>query len=107
MNDYSETDKKIFDWYEIAMDILCMAYSMEETDRIKRLAEIYEELLEKVKMLCKESGMYRYINEAFLRTWYFNKNKDRLGMNPETSPLIKGFIEIEKYGYFFTKELNL
>lgn len=107
MNDYSETDEKIFDWYEIAMDILCMAYSMEEPDRIKKLIEIYEELLEKVKMLCKESGMYRYINESFLRTWYFNKNKRRLNKKAEDSPLIHGFQFMEKAGYFFNKWIDL
>lgn len=107
MNDYSEIDKKIFDWYEIAMDILCMAYSMEETDRIKKLIEIYEEIMKSVKDLIKNSNFYKYVDEVFLRKWYYSKNKDRMGMNPETSPLIKGFIEIEKYGYFFTRELNL
>ena len=107
MNDYSQIDEKIFAWYEIAMDILCMAYGVDDIYQITRLVETYEDIMKSVKNLIKKSNFYKYVNEPFLRRWYYSKNKNRLNMNPNESLLIKGFIQIEKNGYFFTKELNL
>ena len=107
MNDYSQIDEKIFDWYEIAMDILCMVYSVDDIYQIIRLVETYEDIMKSVKDLIGKSNFYKYIDEGFLRRWYYAKNKDRLNMNPNESPLIKGFIKIEEKGYFFTRELNL
>lgn len=107
MNDCDKLDERIFAWYEIAMDILCMAYAVDDIYQINRLVETYEDIMKSVKNLIKKSNFYKYVDEPFLRRWYYTRNKDRLGMNPNESPLIKGFIQIEKNGYFFTKELNL
>ena len=107
MNDYSEVDKKIFDWYEIAMDILCMAYSVNEIDQINRLVETYTDIMRSVKDLIKKSNFYKYVNEPFLRRWYYSKNKRRLTEKAEESPLIYGFQFLERAGYFFNKRIDL